>query len=99
MITDNFKNKMLNSIKDNIYCFSYTVNNMLVEKAPYSIDVENKSIKVTLILDSSDVGKISNIKLLDADKQVLFETNTVYYKDNETGVYISFSISDIVEVN
>ena len=38
-------------------------------------------------------------KLLDIDRQVLFETNAIYYKKDEMGIYISFSISDIVEVN
>ena len=31
MITNNFKNKMLKSIKDNISCFSFTVNDEKVE--------------------------------------------------------------------
>jgi hypothetical protein len=99
MITDNFKNKMLKSIKDNISCFSFTVNDTEIERFPYSVEVEGKTIKVNLLLDNRDIGKIENIKLLDIDKQVLFETNAVYYKNDDTGVYISFSITDIVEVN
>lgn len=99
MITDNFKNKMLKAVRNSIYCFSFKVNNELKERYPHSTEIEGKSIKVNLLLNSSDVGKITDIKLLDIDRQVLFETNAVYYKKNETGVYISFSISDIIEVN
>ena len=50
------------------------------------------------MLDNTDVGKIQDIKLLDHDEQVLFETNAVYYKEEELGIYISFEISDIAEV-
>lgn len=99
MITDNFKNKMLKAIRDSIYCFSFTVNDEVVERFPYSTELKEKSIKVNLLLDSRDVGKITNIKLLDIDKQVLFETNAIYYKDDDFGVYISFNVSDIMEVN
>ena len=99
MITNNFKNKMLKAVRDSIYCFSYKVNGEIKEKYPYKTSLSDRSITVNLLLDSSDVGKITDIKLLDIDRQVLFETNAVYYKKNETGVYISFSISDIVEVN
>ena len=98
MITDNFKNKMLKAVKDSIYCFSFTVDDKVVERPPHSVEIKNKTIKVDLLLDNRDVGKITNIKLLDIDKQVLFETNAIYYKDNDFGVYISFSISDIMEV-
>ena len=99
MITDNFKNKMLKAVRDSIYCFSFTVNDVVIERFPYSTELKGKSIKVNLLLDSSDIGKITNIKLLDIDKQVLFETNAIYYKKDDFGVYISFSISDIMEVN
>lgn len=99
MITDRFKNKMLKAIRDSIYCFSFTVNDEVVERFPYSTELKEKSIKVNLLLDSRDVGKITNIKLLDIDKQVLFETNAIYYKDDDFGVYISFNVSDIMEVN
>ena len=99
MITDSFKNKMLKAVRNSIYCFSFKVNDELKERYPHSTEIEGKSIKVSLLLNSSDVGKITDIKLLDIDRQVLFETNAVYYKKNETGVYISFSISDIMEVS
>ena len=99
MITDNFKNKMLKAVNDSIYCFSFTVNDKVVERFPHSIELEGKSIKVNLLLNSEDVGRITNVKLLDIDKQILFETNAMYYKDDSFGVYISFSISDIMEVN
>ena len=99
MITDNFKNKMLQAIRDGIYCFSFTVNDKVVERFPHSIELEGKSIKVNLLLNSEDVGKITNVKLLDIDRQILFETNAIYYKNDGFGVYISFSISDIMEVN
>ena len=98
MITDNVKNKMLKAVKDSIYCFSFTVDDKVVEKPPHSVEIKNKTIKIDLLLDNRDVGKITNIKLLDIDKQVLFETNAIYYKDNDFGVYISFGISDIMEV-
>lgn len=99
MITNNFKNKMLKAVRDSIYCFSFKVDDVLKERYPHSTEIKDKSIKVDLLLNSSDVGKITDIKLLDIDRQVLFETNAVYYKKDEMGIYISFSISDIVEVN
>ena len=99
MITNNFKNKMLKAVKDSIYCFSFTVNDKVVERFPHSVELKGKSIKVNLLLDSRDIGKITNIKLLDIDKQTLFETNAIYYKSDDFGVYISFSVSDIMEVN
>ena len=99
MITDNFKNKMLKAVRNSIYCFSFKVNNELKERYPHSTEIEGKSIKVSLLLNSSDVGKITDIKLLDIDRQVLFETNAIYYKSDDFGVYISFSVSDIMEVN
>ena len=99
MITNNFKNKMLKAVRDSIYCFSFEVEGELKERYTHSTELEGKSIKVNLLLNSSDVGKITDIKLLDIDRQVLFETNAVYYKKDEIGIYISFSISDIVEVN
>ena len=98
MITDNFKNKMLKSIRDSIYCFSFKVEDELKERYPHSTEIEGKTIKVNLLLNNEDVGKITDIKLLGIDKQVLFETNAIYYKSSENGIYISFSISDIVEV-
>jgi hypothetical protein len=98
MITDNFKNRILKSLKEYIYCFSFTVNGEAVERLPHSIEVKGKTIKVSLLLDSRDIGKITDIKILDIDKQVLFETEAIYYKDSEDGVYISFSITDVVEV-
>ena len=99
MITDNFKNRILKSLKEYIYCFSFTVNGEVVERLPHSIEIEGKAIKVSLLLDSRDIGKVTDIKILDIDKQVLFETEAIYYKDSEDGVYISFSITDVVEVN
>ena len=99
MITDKFKNKMFKAVRDSIYCFSFTVNDEVVERFPYSTELNEKNIKVNLLLDSRDVGKITNIKLLDIDKQILFETNAIYYKNEDFGVYISFSVSDITEVN
>ena len=98
MITDNFKNRILKALKDDIYCFTFTVNGEEAEREPYSIEVEGKTIKVNLLLDSRDVGKITDIKLLDRDNQILFETNAIYYKDDTLGVYICFSINDIMEV-
>lgn len=98
MITDNFKNRILKALKEDICCFSFTVNDEVVERKPHSIEVKGSLIKVNLLLDSRDIGKITDIKLLDTDKQVLFETNAIYYKDDSLGVYISFSIVDIVEV-
>ncbi|MBP3906962.1 MAG: hypothetical protein J6D12_07595 [Peptostreptococcaceae bacterium] len=99
MITNNFKNKMLKAVRDSICCFSFKVEGELKERYPHSTEIEGKSIKVNLLLNSSDVGKITDIKLLDIDKQVLFETNAIYYKKDEMGIYICFSISDIIEVN
>lgn len=99
MITNNFKNKMLKTVRDSIYCFSFKVEGELKERYPHSTELEGKSIKVNLLLNNTDIGKITDIKLLDIDKQVLFETNAIYYKKDEMGIYISFSISDIVEVN
>ena len=99
MITDNFKNKIFKSMKDNILCFSYTVDGSYKEKEPYEVIVQGKTIKVSLVLDNTDIGKVTDIKVLDMDRQVLFKTNAIYYKNSETGVYISFSISDILEVN
>lgn len=99
MITDNFKNKMLKAVRDSIYCFSFKVNNESVERFPHSTELKGKSIKVNLLLDSRDVGKITDIKLLDIDKQVLFETNAIYVKENIMGIYVSFMIEDILEVS
>ena len=99
MITNNFKNKMLKAVRNSIYCFSFKVNDEMKERYPHSTEIEGKSIKVNLLLNSSDVGKITDIKLLDIDRQILFETNAIYYKKDEMGIYISFSISDIIEVN
>ena len=98
MITDKFKHKMLKAVRDSIYCFSFKVNGELKERYPHSTELGEKNIKVNLLLSSEDVGKITDVKLLDIDRQVLFETNAIYYKTEEFGVYISFSISDIVEV-
>ena len=70
----------------------------LKERYPHSTELGEKNVKVNLLLSSEDIGKITDVKLLDIDKQVLFETNAIYYKTEEFGVYISFSISDIVEV-
>ena len=99
MITNNFKNKMLKAVRDSVYCFSFKVEGELKERYPHSTEIEGKSIKVTLLLNSSYVCKITDIKLLDIYKQVLFETNAIYYKKYDIGIYISFSISDIIEVN
>ena len=99
MITDNIKNKMLKAVRDSIYCFSYKVNGEIKEKYPYSTMLKDKSIQVNLLLDSNDTGKITDIKLLDIDKSVLFETSAIYAKDNSTGNYISFEIKDILEVS
>ena len=99
MITDNFKNKMLKAVRDSIYCFSYKVNDEAKEKYPYKTTLDDRSITVNLLLDSSDVGKITDIKLLDIDRSVLFESNAIYLKDNSTGNYITFEIKDIMEVS
>ena len=99
MITNNFKNKMLKAVRDSIYCFSYKVNDEVKEKYPYKTTLGNRSIQVNLLLDSSDVGKITDIKLLDIDRSVLFESNAIYLKDNSIGNYITFEIKDIMEVS
>ena len=99
MITDNFKNKMLRAVRDSIYCFSFKVNDEKTERFPHSTELEGKSIKVNLLLDNRDVGKITDIKLLDIGKNVLFETNAVYIKEDIMGIYVSFMISDIIEVS
>lgn len=98
MITSNLKSKLLISIKENINTFSYKVNDEIKEKKPTSIDVLTGKLKVILMLDNTDVGKIQDIKLLDHDKQELFKTEAIYYKTDDLGIYISFEISDIVEV-
>ena len=99
MITNNFKNKMLKAVRDSIYCFSYTVNGEVKEKYPHSTNLKEKSIQVNLLLDSNDVGVIENIKLLDIDKNALFETNAIYIKEDVMGIYTSFEIKDIIEVS
>ena len=98
MITDNLKYKMLKAVKDSIYCFSFTVNEVEVERKPHSIELDGENIKVNLLLDNRDTGKIENIKLLEIDKSILFESNAIYYKNDGLGVYISFSINGISEV-
>ena len=98
MITDNLKYKMLKAVKDSIYCFSFTVNGVELERKPHSIELDGENIKVNLLLDNRDVGKIENIKLLEIDKSILFESNAIYLKDNSTGNYITFEIKDIMEV-
>ena len=98
MITPNFKNKVVITMKENINKFSYKVDNEVKYKKPTSIEAFSNKLKVNLMLDNTDVGKIQDIKLLDHDEQVLFETNAVYYKEDELGIYVSFEISDIVEV-
>lgn len=98
MITPNFKNKVVLTMKENINKFSYRVNDEVKYKKPTSIETFSNKLKVNLMLDNTDIGKIQDIKLLDHDEQVLFETNAVYYKEEELGVFISFEISDIVEV-
>ena len=99
MITDNFKNKMLKAVRDSIYCFSFKVEDELKERYPHSTEIEGKSIKVNLLLNNGDVGKITDIKLLDIDRSVLFESNAIYLKDSSTGNYITFEIKDIMEVS
>ena len=99
MITNNFKNKMLKAVRDSIYCFSYKVNEEIKEKYPHKTTLGDRSITVNLLLDSNDVGKITDIKLLDIDRSVLFESNAIYLKDNSTGNYITFEIKDIMEVS
>ena len=99
MITDNFKYKILKSIKDSIYCFSYNVDGEKKEKLPHNIELGEKTIKVDLLLDSSDYGIVDNVKLLDIDRSVLFEANSIYNKNNSMGVYIRFEIKDILEVS
>ena len=99
MITDNLKYKMLKAVKDSIYCFSFTVNGVEVERKPHSIELDGENIKVNLLLDNRDIGKIENIKLLEIDQSILFESNAIYLKDNSTGNYITFEIKDIMEVS
>ena len=98
MITSNLKNKIIVTVKENINKFSYKVDGVAKEKEPSSIETFNNKIKVNLMLDNTDVGKIQDIKLLDHNNQVLFETNAIYYKESQLGIYISFEISDIAEV-
>ena len=98
MITSNLKNKIIVTVKENINKFSYKVDDEVKYKKPTSIEAFSNKLKVNLMLDNTDIGKIQDIKLLDHDEQVLFETNAVYYKEEELGIYISFEISDIVEV-
>ena len=98
MITSNLKNKIMITVRENINKFSYKVDEELKEKDPSSIEIFNDKIKVSLMLDNTDVGKIQDIKLLDYNNQVLFETNAIYYKKSHLGIYISFEISDILEV-
>jgi hypothetical protein len=98
MITSNLKNKIIVTVKENINKFSYKVDGVAKEKEHSSIEAFNNKIKVNLMLDNTDVGKIQDIKLLDYNNQVLFETNAVYYKESQLGIYISFEISDILEV-
>ena len=98
MITSNFKNKVVLLVRENINKFSYIVNGETKYKKPDSVEVFDSKLKVNLMLDNTDIGKIQDIKLLDKDDQILFETNAVYYKTDELGVFISFEISDIVEV-
>ena len=98
MISSNFKNKVVLTVRENINKFSYKLNEEIKYKKPTSTEVFNNKIKVNLMLDNTDVGKIQDIKLLDHDEQVLFESNAIYYKKDELGVYISFEISDILEV-
>ena len=98
MITSNFKNKVILTMRENINKFSYKLNGEVKYKKPSSVEAISNKIKVNLMLDNTDVGKIQDIKLLDHDEQVLFETNAIYYKEDELGIYVSFEISDIVEV-
>ena len=89
---------MLKAVKDSICCFSFTVDGKETKRKPHSVELEDNSIKISLLLESSDIGKIENIKLLDVDEGILFEANAVYYKDDMMGVYLSFAINDISEV-
>lgn len=99
MITSNFKSKVVLLIRENINKFSYVVNGETKLKEPESVEVYNNKLRVNLMLDNTDIGKIKDIKLLDNDGQILFETDAVYYKTQELGFYISFEISDIMEVD
>ena len=98
MITSYFKNKVVLLVRENINKFTYIVNGETNYKKPDSVEVIDSKLKVNLMLDNTDIGKIQDIKLMDKDNQILFETNAVYYKTDELGVFVSFEISDIVEV-
>ena len=99
MITNNFKNKILKAVRDSVYCFSYKLNGKVKERYPYKTEIKDNSIQVSLLLESNDIGKITDIKLLSIDKEVLFEVNAIYVKDDSIGNYITFEIKDIVEVS
>ena len=98
MITSNFKNKVALLVRENINRFSYVLDGKVKYKEVDSVETDDSKLKVNLMLDNTDIGKIQDIKLLDKDNQILFETNAVYYKTDELGVFVSFEISDIVEV-
>lgn len=98
MITSNFKNKVVLLMRENINRFSYVLDGEVKYKEVDSVEIDDSKLKVNLMLDNTDVGKIQEIKLLDKDNQVLFETNAVYYKTDELGIFVSFEISDIMEV-
>ena len=88
MITSNFKSKVVLLIRENINKFSYVVNGETKLKEPESVEVYNNKLRVNLMLDNTDIGKIKDIKIhkqnLDIIDYITAE-NTVYNIAKSTG--------------
>lgn len=52
--------------------------------------VEGESVKIYVFFDDTVIGSVSNVKLVDKDGDVVAQSDRVFSKPREKGLYVAF---------
>lgn len=52
--------------------------------------VEGESVKIYVFFDDTVIGSVSNVKLVDKDGDVVAQSDRVFTKPREKGLYVAF---------
>lgn len=75
---------------DSVDHAAYTLSGQPKTVAPFRKIVEGEAAKVYIYFDDTVTGEIANVQLVDADGDVIAETDRTFAKPQSKGLYVAF---------
>lgn len=89
--------KVAQNLVDSVDHATYMLDGAPREIPPFRHYVEDSTAKIYIYFDDSIAGKIEEVQLVDKDGDVIAETDKVFTKPQNKGLYVAFKY-DLQEV-